>query len=158
MEGLNGRTGTGQPQLSGRRNRVEPPKGGPWAGRSGRAGPYEARGEKRASHEAGPKGLGHWDTPSIGRKRPFAAASASRDHVQEPLSLPPYADPARRVCEVACPRRKLLCLQALPQNLASARVGTNALPQASQIISSWVDAATLPGTGVEDNRPKPKPP
>jgi hypothetical protein len=35
------------------------------------------RGEKRASQEAGPRGLGHWDTPSIGRKRPWVAASAS---------------------------------------------------------------------------------
>jgi hypothetical protein len=42
--------------------------------------PSGARGEKRASQEAWPKGLGHWDTASVGRKRPLVAASASRDH------------------------------------------------------------------------------
>jgi hypothetical protein len=35
------------------------------------------------------------------------------------------------------PRRKLRCMQALPQDLASALVETNALPQALQIISWW---------------------
>jgi hypothetical protein len=34
--------------------------------------------------------LGHWDTPSIGRKRPLVAASAFRDHAraQEPSAAP----------------------------------------------------------------------
>jgi hypothetical protein len=80
---------------------VAPPKGGlgrgyyrPSRSDLGGARPVpralsEARAKNRASQEAWPKGLGHWDNPSIGRKRRLVAASASRDHVQEPLRLPP---------------------------------------------------------------------
>jgi hypothetical protein len=46
-----------------------------------------ARGEKRASQEAWPKGLGHWDTPSIARKRPLVARRPpGSSRAQEPLS------------------------------------------------------------------------
>ena len=115
--------------------------------------PSGARGEKRASHEAGPKGLGHRDTPSIGRKRPLVAASAPGIHppiaarAQELPEPAPYADPARRVYEAG--RRWAVCRSwspsateiALPASVATEpRVGScgdERLAEALQIISSW---------------------
>ena len=49
-----------------------------------------ARGEKRASQEAWRKGLGHWDTPSIGRKRAIGGSVCLQgsSRAQEPLSRP----------------------------------------------------------------------
>jgi hypothetical protein len=63
--------------------------------------PSGARGEKRASQEAWPKGLGHWDTRSIGRKRPLVAASAFISPSPRPLSSPPKPIPPGMWCEVA---------------------------------------------------------
>jgi hypothetical protein len=52
--------------------------------------PIRGKGRKRVSQEAWRKGLGHWDTPSIGRKRAIGGSVCLQgsSRAQEPLSRP----------------------------------------------------------------------
>jgi hypothetical protein len=135
-------------------------------GPAGAMAPSGASGEKRASQEPWSKGLGHWDSPSIGRKRPIGGGFSLRGSpptiaalAQEPLSLPPlrrsrpaWSEVARgwAVCRSWSPSATEI---ALPASVAAEpRVGSCGNERFAAGLADnlvMLDAATLPGTGVE---------